>query len=181
MTSGRVLLVLALLSCHAITVQAASPPQLTIVVDSTGLAEVRAVLTLPASPAVVRTVLTDYSHWPLLFPQGLRVIGIKQEERGVQTDMYLPWRFLVGALRLVTLTREPLPNLLETSLIDGDFRQYRRVWLLRPGEHANETHAELEMEVQPKTWIPAWLFTMVLRQELLEHFDKLHAQVKSRS
>jgi polyketide cyclase/dehydrase/lipid transport protein len=180
MTSGRVLLVLALLSCGAITVQAASPPQLTIVVDSTGLAEVRAVLTLPASPVVVRSVLTDYPHWPALFPAGLRVIAIQQEERGVRTELYLRSHFLIGELHLVTLTRERAPGVLETSLIDGDFRQYRRIWVLVSGEHADETHAELEMEVQPKMWIPDWLFTMALQRELSEHFEKLSAEVKSR-
>lgn len=181
MTSGRLLVVLTLLSCHASTVQAASPAQLTITVDSDDVAHVRAVIELPASPAIVQSVLTDYPHWPMLFLPGLRVIDIKQQDRGVRTEVYLPWHVFIGRLHLVTLTSELAPGVLETRLLAGDFSQYRRVWVLLPGQHGDETRAELEMDVQPKTWIPAWLFIMALRQELGEHFEKLYAQVKSQS
>jgi ribosome-associated toxin RatA of RatAB toxin-antitoxin module len=130
---------------------------------------------------MAHAVLTDYRRWPLLFPHGLRIVEISQEKEGVKTDVYLPRHFLPGEFHLVTLTRELGPGLLETSLIDGDFLAYRRTWTLTAGLSGSETRAELEMDVQLKQWIPQWLFTFVLKHELLEHFDKLRAEVQSRN
>ena len=177
----RALVLVLLLPWLATPARASSPlPLLNIIVDSGGVAHVRAMLDLPASPGVVRGILIDYSHWPMLFPQGLRVAAIKQEPDGVQTDLYLPRYFLPGEFHLVTLTRETAPGRLETSLIEGDFLRYQRVWSLTPGERNDETHAALEMDVQPKTWMPNWIFTILLRHELAEHFDKLRAEVERR-
>jgi ribosome-associated toxin RatA of RatAB toxin-antitoxin module len=154
---------------------------LNIAVHPGGVAHVHAVLTLPANPAVVHAVLTDYPHWPLLFPNGLRIVAIQQDKDGVQTDLYLRRHFLPGELHLVTLTREAAPGILETSLVDGDFYQYRRTWTLTPGLSSCETHAELAMDIQPKQGLPGWLFTFLLRRELLAHFDRLRAEVQSRN
>jgi len=151
---------------------------LNITVDPGGMAHARAALTLPANPAVVHAVLTDYPHWPLLFPNGLRIVAIQQEKDGVQTDLYLRRHVLPGELHLVTLTREVAPGVLETSLIAGDFYQYRRTWTLTPGPSCCETHAELAMDIQPKQGLPGWLFTFLLRRELLAHFDKLQAELR---
>ena len=150
---------------------------LNIAMDSAGAAHVSAVLELSARPAVVHAVLTDYGHWPLLFPRGLRIVTVSQQKDGVETDVYVPRRFLPGEFHLITLTREMVPGILETSLIGGDFLRYRRTWILTPGLTSDETRAELEMDVQLKQWIPGWLFTLVLKHELLEHFGRLQAEV----
>jgi polyketide cyclase/dehydrase/lipid transport protein len=44
-------------------------------------------------------------------------------------------------------------------------------------EHAEETHAELRMELQPKAWIPGWMLTIILKRELLDHFTRLQEAV----
>ena len=150
---------------------------LNIAMDSAGAAHVSAVLELSARPAVVHAVLTDYGHWPLLFPRGLRIVTVSQQKDGVETDVYVPRRFLPGEFHLITLTREMVPGILETSLIGGDFLRYRRTWILTPGLTNEETRAELEMDIQLKQWIPGWLFTLVLKHELLEHFGRLQAEV----
>jgi len=150
---------------------------LNIAMDSAGAAHVSAVLELSARPAVVHAVLTDYEHWPLLFPRGLRIVTVSQQKDGVETDVYVPRRFLPGEFHLITLTREMVPGILETSLIGGDFLRYRRTWILTPGLTNEETRAELEMDIQLKQWIPGWLFTLVLKHELLEHFGRLQAEV----
>ena len=46
-----------------------------------------------------------------------------------------------------------------------------------PGLTNDETRAELEMDIQLKQWIPGWLFTLVLKHELLEHFGRLEAEI----
>jgi len=157
---------------------AASPDALlNIAVDSAGAAHVRAILDLAARPTVVHDVLNDYVHWPLLFPRGLRMVAISQDKDGVTTDMYVPRYFLPGEFHLITLTRETAPGILETSLVGGDFLKYRRTWTLTPGLTSHETRAELEMDIQLKQWIPGWLFTLILKHDLLEHFGKLRAEV----
>ena len=85
---------------------AASTVTLDIAVNPAGVAHVQAVLTFSAIPEVAQAVLTDYAHWPLLFPDGLRMAAITQEKDGVQTDLYIRRHFLPGELHLVTLTRE---------------------------------------------------------------------------
>ena len=57
----------------------------------------------------------------------------------------------------------------------------QRTWTLTSGISTCETHAELAMDVQPKQGLPGWLFTFLLRRELLAHFDKLRAEVQSRN
>ena len=52
-----------------------------------------------------------------------------------------------------------------------------RRWILTAGLTSDETRAELEMDIQLKQWIPGWLFTLVLKHDLLEHFGKLRAEV----
>ena len=90
----------------------ASAANLDINVDPSGVAHVQAILTLSATPAVAQSVLTDYLHWPLLFPDGPRIAAITQEKDGVQTDLYVQRHFLPGELHLVTLTREVAPGVL---------------------------------------------------------------------
>jgi hypothetical protein len=154
---------------------------LNIHVNPAGVAHVQAVLGLSAPPSVAQAVLTDYPHWPLLFPDGVRIASVTQEKDGVQTDLYVQRHFLPGELHLVTLTREVAPGVLETSLVDGDFYQYRRTWTLTPGLSTCETRAELAMDIQPKQGLPGWLFSFLLRRDLLAHFEKLRTEVQSRN
>jgi hypothetical protein len=171
-----------LLGFLVLTAAGTSPTvTLNIDVNPAGVAHVQAVLTLSAPPSVAQAVLTDYPHWPLLFADGLRIAAITQGKDGVQTDLYIRRHFLPGELHLVTLTREAAPGVLETSLIAGDFYQYHRTWTLTPGIDTRETHAELAMDIQPKQGLPGWLFSFLLRRDLFVHFDKLRAEVQSRS
>lgn len=154
-------------------------PAIDIQVGPDGAAHVRGQVDLPGTPAIVRAVLTDYAQWPSLFGRGFRVVAIRQEGGRVVTDQYVPRHVLPGEMHLVTETRETTPGRLETSLIEGDFLQYRRVWQLQATPEGN-TRAALEMYIQPKAWLPHWLLTLVLRRELLDHFGKLHAAVAAR-
>ncbi len=142
-----------------------------------GLARVHAQVELPGSPAIARLVLTDYEHWPDLFPPGLRLVGIRREGRGVVTDLWASRHILPGELHLVTETRETTPTRLDTTLIEGDFHRYSRTWQFSPEAATSRTIATLDMEVQPKGWVPHWLFTRFLKQDLEAHFVRLQAAV----
>ena len=153
---------------------------LDIHVSADGLARVSAGLELPGPPEIARAVLTDYEHWPELFPPGLRIVGIRREAQGVITDLWASRHLLPGELHLVTETREPTPGVLETTLVEGDFHRYTRVWRLAPVRDGRGTLAILEMELRPRGWVPQWLFTIFLRRDLEAHFSKLRSAVAAR-
>jgi hypothetical protein len=154
-------------------------PAVDIQVGPDGTAHVSGRMELSGTPAIVVAVLTDYAQWPSLFGRGFRLASIRQEAGRVVTEQYVPRHVLPGEMHLVTETRETAPGRLETSLIEGDFLQYSRVWQLQaaPG---GTTHAALEMYIRPKAWLPHWLFSLVLRRELLDHFARLQAAVVAR-
>lgn len=153
---------------------------LDIQVFADGLARVHAQVQLPGPLEAARFVLTDYDHWPDLFPPGLRLAAIRREAHGVITDFWAARHILPGELHLITETRESGPTRLETTLIEGDFHRYSRTWQLSSDATASRTTATLDMEVQPKGWVPAWLFTRFLRQDLEAHFLRLQAAVAAR-
>lgn len=159
------------------------PPRaaLDIQVLPDGLARVHARVELAGPPEVARLVLTDYEHWPDLFPPGLRIVEIRREAQGVITDLWAARHILPGELHLVTETRETTPDRLDTTLIEGDFHRYTRTWQLLPGATETTTTATLDMDVQPKGWVPDWLFTTFLRRDLEAHFTRLQAAVAARA
>jgi hypothetical protein len=183
--SVRVVLLVAVLwltgSPGATAETPASSFSLDIQVLPDGLARVYARLELPGPPEIARAVLTDYEHWPDLFPPGLRIVGIRREAHGVITDLWASRHILPGELHLITETREPTPGLLETTLIEGDFHRYTRSWRLSPDKNGQRTTATLEMELQPKDWVPDWLFTTFLRRDLEAHFVRLQAAVSAQA
>ena len=154
---------------------------LEIRIRSEGGARISARVELPGPTESARLVLTDYEHWPDLFPPGLRIVGIRREASGVITDLWAARHILPGELHLVTETRETAPGLLETSFIEGDFHRYSRTWRLSPGPTAQTSVATLEMDLHPKGWVPDWLLTTFLRRDLEEHFVRLQAAVAARN
>jgi hypothetical protein len=125
-------------------------------------------------------VLADCEHWLLLFPPGLRVISIRWKADRVLTELAVLHYVLPGELRLVVETQEPEPGRIETNLVGGDFNRYRRVWRLTGTEGGSQTRAELDLDLQPKRWMPGWLFKFALRQELRDHLKGLRAEVQAR-
>jgi hypothetical protein len=175
--SGAVMLV-----CVAVTTigtVAADSPMLDITADPMGGFRATAVLHVPASPEVVRAVLTDYEHWPALFNGRFRVVELRREPERVVTDLMIKRSPLPGELRLFCETREFAGGILVTTGLDGDFTRYVRRWTLTPEPNDRKsgpmtgTRAEMELSLELRTWVPDWLLAANLRRELLEHFRLL--------
>ena len=62
-------------------------------VTEDGVAVANADLFLPSPPKVVYAVLSDYPHWPDLFPQQPRINEITTENGRVIVDMVIPANF----------------------------------------------------------------------------------------
>jgi ribosome-associated toxin RatA of RatAB toxin-antitoxin module len=137
----------------------------------------RAVATvhIEAPPEAVRAVLNDFARWPELFGGRFQLVKLERQPDRVVTDLRIRSTPLPGTLQLVCETRN-LPNGdIVTSLIEGDFRRYRRRWRLIPEANgpAVHTRAEMELSVDPATWVPGWLFAAMLRRDLMAHFASL--------
>ena len=150
---------------------------LQVTVDGEGIAHVAGTLDLPAGPAKVHEILTDYAHWPALWSGGMAVVAIRQAPEGVIVELLLPRMWMPGTLRLVIMTHAPTPSPIEARLVSGDFDRFWRVWELTPTQEGRRTRAYIEMEVRPTSWVPNWIFSYLVRQQLQDHFERLRLAV----
>jgi len=152
---------------------AADSPKLEVRTDSGGGIRATAQVLFPARTKIIQGLLTDYSHWPDLFEVRMRIVDIQVESGIATVDLRIDHALMPGERRLVTETRVVSEGRLVTDLKDGDFRRYRRVWMLYSSDDGTQTRADFELVVEPELMIPDWLLVMVTRQELEAHFRLL--------
>jgi len=152
---------------------AAESAKLEVRTDSGGGIRATAQVLFPAKTEVIQGLLTDYSHWPDLFKVRMRIADIQVESGIATVDLRIDHALMPGERRLVTETRVVSEGGLVTDLKGGDFRRYRRVWMLYSSDEGTQTRADFELVVEPDTMIPDWLLVMVTRQELEAHFRLL--------
>lgn len=175
----RVLLLLVLLDGGG-SGASESVHSLDIAFDKEAVAHVHALLELSATRDTVVRVLTDYAHWPMLFAEGMTIVGIRHEPDGVITDMYLPRAVVPGTIHLVIRTRVANSGQIDAELMSGDLKRFWRRWQLTPLSAGRRTRAELEMTIQPKGWAPQWLVRYGIETELRDHFHRLETVLESR-
>jgi hypothetical protein len=159
-----------------------SPPPVDVRAEPSGGLRATATVRLPAPPSVVQQVLTDYEHWPSLFSVSMRVARVERQADRVLVDLYITHPFLFFLEnRLYSESRELPQGGLVTSLIAGDFKQYRRVWKLTPDGNLPATRAEFDLLVEADTWAPDWLVAYELRHQLSKHFSLLQRAALERS
>jgi ribosome-associated toxin RatA of RatAB toxin-antitoxin module len=139
------------------------------------------VLWLPAPPAAVAEILTDYEHWEELFPGRLRVVSIRREPERVVTDLHIRRFPLPGTLRLLCETHTAKDGSLVTSQLEGDFTEYRREWRLAPQARDGRpgTEGRLDLRFSLESWVPNWLLRRTLHQQLAEHFEVLYRRAQA--
>jgi ribosome-associated toxin RatA of RatAB toxin-antitoxin module len=152
----------------------------TVTISDDSVATLTADVMLAAPPETVYAVLSDYPNWPDLFGQRPTINTIQREGNRVRVDMTLTVSFLPIGLRLVTDTRELATIILQTTLVEGDFKQYDWIWTIRPSKDSQHTKASVMVHVQPSVWIPHWLFEWSLTWGFTEHFHKLREAVQVR-
>jgi len=158
-------------------VQAADVPATVLEIhdDPAGGKKATATLRIAAPPDAVRAVLSDYERWPDLFDGRFRIAKLERLEGRVVTDLLIDRSPLPGEMRLLCETRELPGGEIVTSLIEGDFKRYRRQWRFMPEMNGNavQTRAEMELMVDMDSWVPDWLFAAMLRRDLETHFKIL--------
>ena len=80
------------------------------------MAVIQAQIKLPAPPDLAVAVLTDYTNWPLLFPNGIEIQVERHPDRVVVTEMTIPHKVLLSKTRLKAKSTEtPLEKLQRTD------------------------------------------------------------------
>ncbi len=179
----RILGAAILLWVGSIPAGAAEAPLLDVRVVETGGVRATATILLPVEPGIVQRLLTDYRHWPELFEVRMRVVELTELNDGrVLTDIRIDHSLLPGERRLLCESRAVEGGGLVTELKGGDFKQYRRLWRLRPLQGGRQTQAEFELTVEIDSLVPDWMVAMAMRRELEAHFrivrDKAIAQAR---
>jgi Polyketide cyclase / dehydrase and lipid transport len=149
---------------------AATADSLEVVAASGGGTRATAQVTIPASPAIVQRLLTDYPHWPDLFEMRMHVATLSVLDGVATTDLRIEHPLIPGERRLVTESRVLPSGSLITDLKGGDFKRYHRVWKLESTGEGNQTRADFELEVEVESFVPDWLIVIAMRQELEAHF-----------
>jgi ribosome-associated toxin RatA of RatAB toxin-antitoxin module len=176
-------------ACSALLVpagaQAADAPATVLEIrdDPAGGKTAVATLRIAAPPDAVRAVLSDYERWPELFDGRFRMAKLERLADRTVTDLRITRLPLPGTMRLVCETRELPDGEIVTSLIEGDFKRYRRRWRFVPetAGGAVQTRAEMELSVDPDGWTPGWLFAAILRSDLETHFRILRERAAARA
>ncbi len=151
-----------------------------VVIDDEGVATVSAQLILPVPSSTTYAVLTDYPHWPDLFPRKPIIHDVRKIDDRVRVTMHVPADYLPLNLELVTDTVESSPLRLNTRLVKGDFERYDWTWDLSRSPSEDSTVAQLLLRVAPSIWVPDWIFRWLLESELTMHFRLLREQVFAR-
>jgi len=149
---------------------AGDPVLLEVKTQSTGGVKASATVLFPVEPGIIQQLLTDYSHWPDLFDTRMRMAEIREQGGSVFTDIRIQHALLPGERRLLSESRMLSTGGLLTELKGGDFKQYRRVWILTSTEGGTQTKAEFELLVEIETIVPDWVIAVAMRRELETHF-----------
>ena len=160
---------------------AGDPVLLDVKVQATGGVKATATVSFPVAPGIIQQLLTDYAHWPDLFDTRMRMAEIREQVDSVFTDIRIEHALLPGERRLLSESRTLPTGGLLTELKGGDFKQYRRLWILTPTEGGRHTHAEFELLVEIETFVPDWVIAVAMRQELETHFRIVREKALARA
>jgi len=183
-TSWAAIITLLCLASVAVTTRtgwAAEADGLQVRSNPTGGLMATATVHLPAPPAAVQQVLTDYERWPTLFTVTIDLARVVRHAGLVLVDLSIKHPFLPIESRLVCENRELPEGGLVTTLISGDFKQYHRSWRLGPDGSPTATRADFELLVEVDTVAPDWLVAFELRRQLRQHFELLRQAVQRKS
>ena len=149
---------------------AGDPVLLEVRTQPTGGVKALATVLFPVEPRVIQQLLTDYTHWPELFEVRMRIAELREQNGIAYTDIRIDHSLLPGERRLICESRSLPGGGLLTELRGGDFKQYRRVWILTSTEGGTQTKAEFELLVEIETIVPDWVIAVAMRRELETHF-----------
>lgn len=133
-------------------------------------AHVFAQILVPAVPARVWAVLTDYDHLAEFIPY--LYVSKTLERRGdqllLQQEGRVGFPLYHQTARITFRVRETPPSTIAFQAVEGDFAVHEGQWRIEP--QADGTLVVYEATIEPRFWTPRWIFAPFEQQMLKATF-----------
>ncbi|MCS7312578.1 MAG: SRPBCC family protein [Acidobacteria bacterium] len=147
------------------------------VTEAQGLYTVSARLWVPAPPAAVWGVLTDYDRIAE-FTHGIEVSRLIERQSNVCVVEQQGRGILGIGLRVRLRVVEQPPAEIQFEALEGDFQVYRGSFRLEA--RGGGTEVTYMLESQGKFWIPSWLGRSLIRSRVQRILKDIGAEVLRR-
>ncbi len=147
------------------------------VTEAQGVYSVSARLWVPAPPATVWAVLTDYDH-VAGFTHDIQASRLVERRDGVCIVEQRGRGVLGLAVRVRLRVVERSPDEIQFEALDGDFRVYRGAFRLMP--QGEGTEVAYVLDSQGKFWIPPWIGRLLIRGRVRRVLEDIGAEVLRR-
>ncbi len=136
--------------------------------------------TLPAPPAAVWKVLTDYNHHAAILPymSKSRIIRATSNEKTVEQEGKIHILFWTFKMQVTQRVTERPPDEMHFQAITGDFQRLEGTWHIVSSGTA--TGLNCEFLVQPRRRVPEWAVRFAAKRYLTRMVASLaeHAGTK---
>ena len=129
---------------------------------------VRAAVLIRAKPEAIWAVITDCRE-ALKFVPGLRLcrrIDGAPDGRWANIEQEINYSWYLPTVHNVLRADCDPPRRIDFHRVSGDLKQEEGTWLLTPASGGSATVVEYEMYLDPGFWIPRWLVSRTLRQDV---------------
>jgi ribosome-associated toxin RatA of RatAB toxin-antitoxin module len=142
-----------------------------------------ATLRIPASPAAVWRVLTDYNHLSEFIPDLLvsRVMGEKEGDILLYQQGKARLLFYVFRSSVTLRIQEEPYRRITFFKTSGDFDYFEGYWLLEPLEEGKETALTYGLWAHPAFYVPHWLTEMMLKRDVPKRLFALKTRIISQA
>ena len=148
--------------------------------DAAGVFRVTAVFTVPAPPAAVAAVLTDYERIPEFMPDVKTSQVLERSGAGLVVEQEAAAKFLMFTKRihLVLDVSEDRGTITFRDRCRKSFAQYEGAWRLSGGE---TTTVVYELSAKPAFDVPAFVIKRLLKRDAAAMIERLQTEIVSRA
>ncbi len=108
--------------------------------------------------------LTDFDHYPHLFPRMVSCKVLKQDERSVYLETHLkPQMFVKETCQHTINEIHGKPEVIRWNMVDGTFKSATGEWKLTPGEDGRSCKVRYTLQIDPGPAIPRPVAAMALK------------------
>ena len=161
---------------------AAAPRDPVISVREIGDAHVVTVrFSVPASPAAVRSVLTDYANIPRFMPnvRASRVLEHQDGHARVEQEAVSKYLFFSKRIHLVLDVKEGADVISFRDSSNTSFVQYEGAWTI--SANGDQTEIGYELTAQPAFKVPGFVLRRLLNRDATAMIEQLRAEIHART
>ena len=142
---------------------------------------VTARFSVPASPAVVRNVLTDYANIPRFMPnvRTSRVLEHQDGHARVEQEAVSKYLFFSKRIHLVLDVKEGADVISFRDRSNTSFVQYEGAWSI--SANGDQTDVCYELTAQPDFSVPGFVLRGLLNRDATVMIEQLCAEIRART